>query len=90
MRKNVLISTTRQWNPGDEFIMLGCLNILKEIYGDNINPIIFNRNPDIRVGGRYHNKTKYKKILEEKQLYKTSLILVNMIIHIKMIWIPIT
>lgn len=78
--------------------MLGCLNILKEIYGDNINPIIFNRNPDIRVGGRYRNKTKYKKatinwdkkILEEKQLYKTSLILVNMIIHIKMIWIPIT
>lgn len=61
MRKNVLISTTRQWNPGDEFIMLGCLNILKEIYGDNINPIIFNRNPDIRVGGRYRNKTKYKK-----------------------------
>ena len=46
--KNILISTTRQWNPGDEFIMMGSLNIMKELYGNIINPIIFNRNPDIR------------------------------------------
>lgn len=52
MRKNILVSTTRQWNPGDEFILLGSLNIMKNILGkDNINTIIFNRNPDIRVGG---------------------------------------
>lgn len=58
MRINVLISTTRQWNPGDEFIMLGCINILKQIYGDVINPIIFNRNPDIRGGSKLRNKTQ--------------------------------
>lgn len=51
--KNILISTTRQWNPGDEFIMMGSLNIMKELYGNIINPIIFNRNPDIRGGANY-------------------------------------
>ena len=61
MRKNVLISTTRQWNPGDEFIMMGAINILKTIYGDMFNPIIYNRNPDIRGGARFRNFTrKYK------------------------------
>ncbi|MEJ8737280.1 polysaccharide pyruvyl transferase family protein [Erysipelotrichaceae bacterium HCN-30851] len=58
MRKNVLISTTRQWNPGDEFIMMGVINILKEIYGDIYNPIIYNRNPDIRGGSRFRNQTR--------------------------------
>lgn len=47
MRKNILLSTTRQWNPGDEFILFGVLNLLKDYVGD-FNPIIFNRNPDIR------------------------------------------
>ena len=62
MRKNILVSTTRQWNPGDEFILLGSLNIMKNILGkDNINTIIFNRNPDIRVGGRIRNNSKTLK-----------------------------
>lgn len=58
MRKNILISTTRQWNPGDEFIMLGALNVLDELLGDNYNPIIFNRNPDIRGGASFRNCTR--------------------------------
>ncbi|MHC1721882.1 MAG: polysaccharide pyruvyl transferase family protein [Aminipila sp.] len=58
MRKNVLISTTRQWNPGDEFIMHGSLNIFHELFGDQINPIIFNRNPDIRGGSKWRNKSR--------------------------------
>ena len=58
MRKNILISTTRQWNPGDEFIMQGSLRILRELYGDQFNPIIFNRNPDIRGGASFRNKTR--------------------------------
>lgn len=58
MNKNILISTTRQWNPGDEFIMMGAINILKEIYNYNVNPIIFNRNPSIRVGCSWRNKTQ--------------------------------
>ncbi|MBA1433147.1 MAG: hypothetical protein FAF04_06050 [Epsilonproteobacteria bacterium] len=44
---NIVFSTTRQWNPGDEFILLGCINLLHEII-DEFNPIIFNRNPQIR------------------------------------------
>jgi len=44
---NIVFSTTRQWNPGDEFILMGCINLLKEVI-DEFNPIIFNRNPQIR------------------------------------------
>ena len=44
---NIVFSTTRQWNPGDEFILLGCINLLKNVVND-LNPIIFNRNPQIR------------------------------------------
>lgn len=58
MRKNILISTTRQWNPGDEFIMRGTLNIMNELIGENYNPIIYNRNPDIRGGASFRNKTR--------------------------------
>lgn len=65
MRKNVLISTTRQWNPGDEFIMFGSMNILEYCYGDIFNPIIFNRNPDIRTTVRNVNRTRnYKGTLK--------------------------
>ena len=45
--KNILFSTTRQWNPGDEFILMGCINLLKSL-NIKFNPIIYNRNPDIR------------------------------------------
>lgn len=47
MTKNIVFSTTRQWNPGDEFILMGCMNLLFEHIGD-FNPIIFNRNPQTR------------------------------------------
>lgn len=48
---NIIFSTTRQWNPGDEFILLGCINLLREslsAQGKDFNPVIFNRNPQIR------------------------------------------
>ncbi|MFH7585824.1 polysaccharide pyruvyl transferase family protein [Oceanimonas smirnovii] len=47
MTMNIVFSTTRQWNPGDEFILMGCMNLLSEHMGD-FNPIIFNRNPQTR------------------------------------------
>ena len=47
MKRNYLFSTTRQWNPGDEFILFGLMNLLRDA-GHNFNPIIYNRNPDIR------------------------------------------
>jgi hypothetical protein len=45
-RKNILFSTTRQWNPGDEFILKGILNVIHSIDAD-FNPVIFNRSPEI-------------------------------------------
>lgn len=67
MNNNILISATRQWNPGDEFIMFGVENILKEILGD-FNPILYNRSPEVRDGRKYsqHFKTKQKALFIEK------------------------
>ena len=45
---NIVFSTTRQWNPGDEFILLGTINLLKEFFEIDFNTIIYNRNPQIR------------------------------------------
>lgn len=52
--KNILFSTTRQWNPGDEFILMGCINILKNFYPE-FNPIIYNRNPEVRQELQFKN-----------------------------------
>lgn len=40
---HILASTTRQWNPGDEFILLGVRNLIGEATWS-----IFNRNPEIK------------------------------------------
>jgi polysaccharide pyruvyl transferase WcaK-like protein len=53
-RKNIVFSTTRQWNPGDEIILLGILNLFRSIGGD-FNPIIFNRHPDITPPNAWQN-----------------------------------
>lgn len=45
--KNIVFSSTRQWNPGDEIILFGVRNLLDEI-GIKYNPLLFNRNPDVR------------------------------------------
>ncbi len=47
---NVVFSTTRQWNPGDEFIQQGVVNLIHEALDERIwmNKILFNRNPDVR------------------------------------------
>lgn len=62
-RKNILFSTTRQFNIGDEFILFGVLNVFSQIMGNcNYNPIIFNRNPDIRPAIHGFNPLRTKKI----------------------------
>lgn len=48
---NIIFATTRQWNPGDEIILFGCMNALRAA-GLEFNPIIFNRNPSIRHRGK--------------------------------------
>ncbi len=49
---NIVFSTTRQWNPGDEFILMGAINLLKEYFGE-FNPVIYNRNPQTRRARKY-------------------------------------
>lgn len=44
--KTILFSTTRQYNPGDEFILMGLENLFKEI-PLSYNSVIANRNPMI-------------------------------------------
>jgi polysaccharide pyruvyl transferase WcaK-like protein len=44
---NIIFSTTRQWNPGDEIILFGCINALQQA-GLAFNPVIYNRNPHVR------------------------------------------
>jgi len=43
---NILVSSTRQWNPGDEFILFGVQNLIREAFRGDINWIIYDRNPD--------------------------------------------
>lgn len=42
---NILISTTTNWNPGDDFIRYGVKNLLNSLYSD-INYVHYDRNPD--------------------------------------------
>ena len=44
MRKNILFNTTRQWNVGDQIIMLGILRLLRHL---DFNIFIYNRHPTI-------------------------------------------
>ena len=45
---NILLSSTRQWNCGDEFIAIGVKNILKNLKPfKNANFFIYNRAPDL-------------------------------------------
>lgn len=45
--KSILVSSTRQWNPGDEFIFFGVRRLLTHQLGDRINWVLWNRNPDL-------------------------------------------
>jgi hypothetical protein len=57
--KNIVFCTTRQWNPGDEIILSGILNVF-DVLGVEYNPIIYNRHPDLR------------SMAQDKQLFRTS------------------
>jgi polysaccharide pyruvyl transferase WcaK-like protein len=60
---NIIFSTTRQWNPGDEIILFGCINALQRA-GLTFNPVIYNRNPQIR------DKSKLNKLFKQLGLNK--------------------
>ena len=42
-----MYSATRQWNPGDEFILTGARRIVDYALG-NYQPLLYDRNPDVR------------------------------------------
>lgn len=56
---NLIFSTTRQWNPGDEFILMGVRHLFDSL-DISYNPVIYNRNPDVRA------------MSNERQLFKAS------------------
>jgi hypothetical protein len=61
---NILFSSTRQWNPGDEFILFGVRNLLQEaLKGQRINWILYDRNPDLFVDG-FSNPVHKERIWE--------------------------
>lgn len=64
MRKNILFSTTRQWNVGDEFILLGLINVIKQadIFQEGFNCLIYNRNPDVIFQSRIVNPLLKKEV----------------------------
>lgn len=43
---NILFSTTRGWNCGDDFILYGVRHLLGKLAGP-FNPVIYNRHPDL-------------------------------------------
>lgn len=55
---NILISTTTNWNPGDDFIRIGVKNILKHIYPD-ANYIHYDRNPNNMIDWPRNQNMKY-------------------------------
>lgn len=46
---NILLSTTRQWNPGDEFIYRGVRRLIEAHVPKKANWFLWDRNPDLFV-----------------------------------------
>lgn len=55
---NILISTTTNWNPGDDFIRIGIKNLLKHIYPD-ANYINYDRNPNNMIDWPHNQNMKH-------------------------------
>ena len=46
--KNIIISGTNFWNPGDDFVRDGVIRILRDAFGDTpLNFLFYNFNPDV-------------------------------------------
>lgn len=48
--KTILISTTTSHNPGDEIIKLGVAKLLRQSWGEDIQFVHYDRNPDLQIG----------------------------------------
>lgn len=49
--ENILVSSTRQWNPGDEFIWFGVRRLFEASFKPPFNYLLWNRNPDVFIDG---------------------------------------
>ena len=58
---NILFSSTRQWNPGDEFIFFGVRNLIEDFFQKKINWVLYDRNPDlfVSVDNRLHKEVMW-------------------------------
>ena len=59
-RPNILFSTTRSWNCGDDFILFGVRNLLS-CRVPSFNAIIYNRHPELHYVRARLNKTVHLK-----------------------------
>ncbi len=57
---NILISTTTNWNPGDDFIRYGVKNLLTDYFGKDINWVHYDRNPDLFDPGEWKMGSSHK------------------------------
>jgi len=55
---NILISTTTNWNVGDNFIAFGVKNILKHIFPEQPNYIHYDRNPNNMIDYPHNQRMK--------------------------------
>lgn len=46
---HILVNSTRQWNPGDEFIDIGVRRILARYFNNDDSWHLWNRNPDLSI-----------------------------------------
>lgn len=58
--ENILVSSTRQWNPGDEFIWFGVRRLFEASFKRKMNYLLWNRNPDVFVEGWANPQIKPK------------------------------
>ena len=58
--KSVLVSSTRQWNCGDEFIWFGVRRLLQAAASD-LNFVLWNRHPDLRPRPRLYTRKLWKE-----------------------------
>ena len=77
-RLNILISSTTQWNPGDEFIRFGVKNLLQSYIGVDNNWLLWNRNPDLFVDAWI--KPKISPLMLANSLKSPSLDIVDMVV----------
>ena len=69
---NLLFSTTRSWNCGDDFILFGVRNLVKDIIPE-FNSIIYNRNPELHSFRTYNSGIKMNVQTSQGQLQEIDL-----------------